>query len=71
MSAIYTDPTTGKKYDRVIAGVVANERELWEGSKLTGCTGCAFQGRDCMHVDCTAAPTPTKRVHFIFKERKV
>lgn len=69
MTVIYTDPDTGKKYDRQLRGVVTDPR------KGFGCTGCAF----VMDDDCPVEPcvyehsdkhgNTSKRVYFIFKER--
>ena len=64
---IYTDPSSGKQYDRVRTGIKS-------GGTLTGtskCEGCALDAAEvhpvCM-THCVSAHTKT--VYFIFKERK-
>ena len=71
MTAIYTDPNTGKKYDRQLQGVYADSKEGF------GCTGCAFStnvncpAEYCMYPHPSDMPPDTgKRVYFVFKERQ-
>ena len=69
MTAIYTDPRTGKKYDRQLRGVSTNPK------KGFGCTGCSFVLNDdcpvepCVHEHADKHGNTLKRVYFVFKER--
>lgn len=71
MTVIYTDPDTGKKYDRQLQGVCADSEAGF------GCTGCAFRHKVHCPVEHCLYPHPSdlspatgKRVYFVFKERK-
>ena len=71
MTVIYTDPDTGKKYDRQLHGVCEGSEEGF------GCTGCAFRPNVHCPVEHCLYPHPSdlfpatgKRVYFVFKERK-
>lgn len=69
MTVIYTDPRTGKKYDRQLLSVITGPRQ---GS---GCEGCAFnQDHDCLVEPCMVKHYDKqgnilKCVYFVFKER--
>lgn len=74
MTAIYTDPETGKKYDRMPGGVAVNNRWV---TPYVPCSKCAFapysdKSADCYraHQYCTLGTSPENRVYFYFKWRK-
>ena len=70
---IYTDPVTGKQYDRMPGGVAIVPKPP-EG--YVGCRECAFSdvlqhGEECDRASrhCVSR-APGKTVFFVFKERK-
>lgn len=72
MTVTYTDPETGKKYDRQLRGVCTDDPK-----DDFDCTGCAFRFSVSCPVDYCMYTHPSdlfpatgKRVYFVFKERK-
>lgn len=72
---IYTDPVTGKQYDRVYEGMTADRRNTWPAD-YKSCSECAFSdpvkyGEECARGTkrCVVTPRHGKVVFFVFKER--